>query len=382
MAPLSIERGITVEFCDACGTVWCDAREIERLVGAAAHVEPDAATEVETRGAQCPLCPNERLVHAHVRGASRPLLTCLACGGVLLDRGALAATRHELDAHIHAAARPWPTPVPLPDPPDATGPDDPHPLAAERFPFDDPLIQLYALPAAFGLALLATFAGSPTPTWIFADLPSMVLHELGHAVTAWIAGRFAVPIPFLTVVRDGRSATATVVVLGLACGAVFAGYRSRRPALIAFGALLALLHMGAFALSEPQVREWFLFGGCAGHILFSTLLVVAFYVPLPDWLRWDFWRFGALLFGATALLYAAKIWFPAVRDASLVPMGSAVGDKKDGDMSILVARFGWTAERLASVYAQLTLAGILLVACVYAGVLVRARLARARTSPR
>ncbi|MGA7122182.1 MAG: hypothetical protein WBY94_18915, partial [Polyangiaceae bacterium] len=311
-----------------------------------------------------------------------PLLTCLACGGVLLDRGVLAATRLELDAHIHATARPSPTSVPPPDPPDTTSRDDPPPLAAERFPFDDPLIRLYALPAAFALAALATFAGGPMPVWIFVDLPSMVLHELGHAVTAWIAGRFAVPIPFLTVIRDGRSATTTVVVLGLACGAAFAGYRSRRPALIVFGAVLALLHVAAFALSESQAREWFLFGGCAGHILFSTLLVVAFYVPLPDWLRWDFWRFAALLFGATGLLYAAKIWFPAARDASLVPMGSAVGDKKDGDMSILVARFGWTPERLASVYAQLTLAGIVLVACVYAGVLVRWRIVRARTSRR
>jgi hypothetical protein len=60
-------------------------------------------------------------------------------------------------------------------------------------------------------------------------------------------------------------------------------------------------------------------------------------------------------------------------------MGSAIGEKKDGDMSILVARFGWTAERLASIYARLTLGALLLVTLVYLGVVLRVRLAAART---
>jgi Zn-finger nucleic acid-binding protein len=379
MAPLSVERSLTVKFCDECGTVWCDANDVASLIGRAVHVEPDRAPEVGARVPQCPLCPSAPLVPAHVGGASRLLLTCVACGGVLLDRGALAAMRNELDAHAHPPAHEVSAPAPAGDPPDRSQTVAPKGLASERFAFDDPDVQLYALPAAFLMALLATLATGPGLGWILAGLPSMVLHELGHAATAWMAGRLAFPVPFLTVIRDGRSPITSVVVLGVAAGSAFIGYRSRCTALVVFGAAALVLHIAAFALSDAQTREWFIFGGCAGHIVFSTVLVLAFYVPLPDFVRWDFWRFGALLFGATTLVSAATTWIPAARDATLVPMGSAVGEKKDGDMSVLVARFGWTVEGLASVYAKLTLGALLLVTLVYAGVVLRVRLARTRT---
>ncbi len=378
MAPLSIERGLTVEFCDECGSVWCDAADVANLIGRAVHVEPDPASGVGARLPPCPLCPSAPLVPAHVGGASRLLLTCVTCGGVLLARGALVAMRNELDAYAHPPAHQVSAPSPPGDPQDGSEAIAPKALASERFAFDDPDVQLYALPAAFLLALLATLATGPGLDWILAGLPSMVLHELGHAATAWMAGRLAFPVPFLTVIRDGRSPLTSVVVLGLAAGSALIGYQTRRTALVVFGAVVLVLHMAAFTLSEAQTREWFVFGGCAGHILFSTLLVLAFYVPLPDFVRWDFWRFGALLFGATTLVSAAKTWIPAARDATLVPMGSAVGEKKDGDMSVLVARFGWTVEGLASIYAKLTLGGLLLVALVYAGVALRVRLARSR----
>jgi hypothetical protein len=314
-----------------------------------------------------------------MEGASRSVLICVVCGGILLDRGALAAMRSELDTSAHSSAHVASPPAYAGALPHRIEAAAPKALAGERFAFDDPGVQLYALPAAFLVALLSTLATGPALGWILAGLPSMVLHELGHAATAWMAGRLAFPVPFLTVIRDGRSSFTSAVVLGLAGVCALIGYRSRRAAPIVLGAAIAAVHLAAFTLSEAQTREYFIFGGCAGHILFSTSLVLAFYVPMPDVLRWDFWRFGALLFGATTLVSAAKTWIPAARDASLVPMGSAIGEKKDGDMSILVARFGWTAERLASIYARLTLGALLLVTLVYLGVVLRVRLAAART---
>jgi hypothetical protein len=79
-------------------------------------------------------------------------------------------------------------------------------------------------------------------------------------------------------------------------------------------------------------------------------LLAAFHFPLPDRLRWDFWRWPALLPGSVCFTHALLLWARAAGDASQLPWGAAIGDDSDGDINRLVRDFGWSAAALASFY--------------------------------
>ena len=51
---------------------------------------------------------------------------------------------------------------------------------------------------------------------------AMVLHESGHAIAAWLTGRWAVPLLWVTLHGEERS---WWIVLGLTAAIVFGGFR-------------------------------------------------------------------------------------------------------------------------------------------------------------
>src|ERR1700739_2650285 len=77
--------------------------------------------------------------------------------------------------------------------------------------------RLLALPLALLVArwLVGTWVRMP------AGMLTMVLHESGHAITAWLTGRWAVPLLWVTMRGEERSWS---IVLILTSAIAFAGF--------------------------------------------------------------------------------------------------------------------------------------------------------------
>lgn len=77
--------------------------------------------------------------------------------------------------------------------------------------------RLLALP----LALLAARLVAGTGLRVAAGMLAMVLHESGHAITAWLAGRWAVPMLWVTMHGEERS---WPIILILTAAILFGGF--------------------------------------------------------------------------------------------------------------------------------------------------------------
>src|ERR1700691_342552 len=75
--------------------------------------------------------------------------------------------------------------------------------------------RIFALPSALVVARLV--ARSPL------GMLAMVLHESGHAITAWLTGRWAVPMLWVTMHGEDRS---WWVVLALTAAIIFGGFQA------------------------------------------------------------------------------------------------------------------------------------------------------------
>jgi hypothetical protein len=207
-----------------------------------------------------------------------------------------------------------------------------------------------------------------------ASLLGMPFHELGHALASWLGSRFAVPLPFFTVWSNEQS-----LPFGLALAALLGWFgfyslrEGRRFGLVLAAALLtAQLWLSCFVSARASLMFQIL-GGALGEIVLGALVLAAFHFPLPDRLRWDFWRWPALLPGAVCFGQAVLTWLAAARDARRIPWGSAIGDESDGDMNRLVRDFGWSAAELARFYLGAACLALLLIGAAYALALGRWR---------
>ena len=161
--------------------------------------------------------------------------------------------------------------------------------------------------------------------------------------------------------------------------------RERRP----LGAAVALFFVLVFlllavVLPAERSRMLVLFGGLAGELVLSTLVIVAFYVPLADRRHWEFFRFVLLLPAVACWLAAVELWVRVgrgtrdlsslARPARFDPTGSYLGTPGDGsgDLERLMSEFHFDQVALSGVYGRLAL---FTVACVGLTYGVRALLA-------
>jgi hypothetical protein len=151
------------------------------------------------------------------------------------------------------------------------------------------------------------------------------------------------------------------------------GVREKRP----FGVLVAALLSAAFVvlalvLSVERSRELILLGGLAGELALPSLAMVAFYFPLPDRLRWDFFRFVLLAPASGCWLSALSLWWGVWRGTRALPMGSISGIDGSGDLDRLMAEYGHDEHSISAGYGELAVWTVLLVLAVYALFALRA----------
>lgn len=206
-----------------------------------------------------------------------------------------------------------------------------------------------AMPAAMAFAAL-THASQAAR--VFLGGARIPLHELGHAVLAWLCGYSAVPIPFGVTLRSAeRSFVVWAVVAGALGYGLFRLLRARALGWAAFaGGLLLAQTICTWATREHTRELLITFGGSAGELVLPALLLVLFHQTLPHRLRWDLARWIALVIAAFILVQQTLTWRAARMDHDLIPWGSVMGE--DGDMQRLEGDHGWGPSVIIARYVR------------------------------
>jgi hypothetical protein len=240
-------------------------------------------------------------------------------------------------------------------------------------------IQLLAPPLAL-LGVWALVSTGPGQLLVRTFL-SMWIHELGHAVAAWLCGRGAIPGPWRTWSSDHRQA---VVVLALAAGfagLLWFGRRTGRPAAIRAGAAGLAVQLLCTALPDSTARAFITYSGDGGALVLGAALVGTIWSGPEGRLGRGALRWGFLVIGAAALVDVLRQWVIAWRDPRELPLGQIEGVGLS-DASRLVEVHGWTPAALSRSYVLLGVACLAALALGYALALARARARVAAAAPR
>jgi hypothetical protein len=215
---------------------------------------------------------------------------------------------------------------------------------------------------ALGLAWLAytsSFGQS-----FFRTFLSMWVHELGHAVTAWLCGFSALPGPWRTSIADERSIVMSLLLLGALGALGYKAWRARRFGVVAGAALVVLLQLFAtLGLQAERAKALITFGGDGGGLVLGTLLFLGFYARPGSYVHTHWLRWGFLVIGAFGFMDPMLQWWRASRDADTIPYGEMEG-VGTSDPTRLIDDFGWSEKQLVGRY--LTLGTICLVVLIAA----------------
>lgn len=234
-------------------------------------------------------------------------------------------------------------------------------------------VRAIALPAA----LLGAWLVVKSPLWggVLRVFLSMWIHELGHAVTAWLCGFPAFPGPWLTRISEERSGFLIALLAGGLLALVFRGHVTQRRPLVVAGVVgLVLQLLGTAGLSAHKAQVLIIFGGDGGCLVLGTLLMTSLYAPRDSALRKGWLHWGYLVIGAAAFMDAFSQWWAARHDFALIPFGENEGVGLS-DPSKLVDVYGWGELELIHRYTALGLVCLAVLGVLYAGGLVRARAA-------
>jgi hypothetical protein len=207
---------------------------------------------------------------------------------------------------------------------------------------------------------------------LLASLVSMPFHEVGHAAGSWLSSRIAIPLPFFTFWDDDQSVWMGLLVAAVLGWLIFHTYREKNWFMLgSVSAVLLAWAVITFVVPPRQTLMWQILSGALGEIVFGGFLLVAFHFPLPDRLRWDFWRWIALVPAALCFTQALMLWRTVSADVSQMPWGSAIGSESDGDMNRLVQQFHWSANDLADLYLNAAYVALTALAIAYGYALYR-----------
>lgn len=224
-------------------------------------------------------------------------------------------------------------------------------------------LRAVAIPAAIGLAL--AFHAWPTGHWLQRTFLSMMVHELGHAVTAWWCGFAALPTVWKTLIPEARGAFISLAVLALEGWIFVRGWRMQRTGWMLVGVGLGVLQfVGTAGASVERAQEAITFGGDAGAMVLGTLLMLAFFAGPESRLRTNQLRWGFLMIGAAALVDTLGTWFAARSDEDAIPFGEIEGVGLS-DPSKLDEVYGWTTHQIVHRYLDLGIACFVVLAAAW-----------------
>ncbi len=216
--------------------------------------------------------------------------------------------------------------------------------------------RLLALP----LALLAARWLTGTGFDMVAGMLAMVVHECGHAITAWLAGRWAIPTFWFTMIGENRSWFMVLLVTGAVLFGGFQAWRAQRWGWVCAAAAALLLQMGI--LRAPAPGAVIIFAGDGGAMVLATILMATFYAPRDSALckSWGL-RWGLLAIGTLAFMHVYRLWSGPWEN---IPFGEIEGANLS-DPSLLTGMYGWSVIQLVDRYLLLAKACFLAMGAMY-----------------
>jgi hypothetical protein len=231
---------------------------------------------------------------------------------------------------------------------------------------EDPVLEwkycVGALPGALFLGIAFHFL-APFLQRTFLGMP---VHELGHAVTAWLCGHFAVPIVWKTFTAETRGFVAPVGLLAAIGFMMYRAHLAENRALLALGGALLLVQAAGTLFIRPKTAEMLIvFGGDGLGMILATALMASFFFGKDTQLYKGSLRWGFLAIGAAAFVDMFAVWWAARGDFGAIPFGEMEGVGLS-DATRLVDDFGWTAEAMVRRYVGLGACCLAALALVYA----------------
>ena len=244
---------------------------------------------------------------------------------------------------------------------------------AEDTAVDDPRLEWKLCVAAIPVALVLALAFhllTPSLQRIFFGMP---VHELGHAVTAWLCGYFAIPTLWKTLIPDSRGFIAPVILAGALGYLMYRAWLAEKTSyIVLLGVALVVQGVGTLVISENTAEMLFTFGGDGMGMVLAALLMASFFFGKRTELYKGSVRWGLLVIGAAAFVDMFGTWWMAQFNADVIPFGENEGSGLSDPMKLL-EDYGWPTKTLVRRYVLVgcgTLAGL---ALVYAWGVARAR---------
>lgn len=217
--------------------------------------------------------------------------------------------------------------------------------------------RLLALPLSLLMAYWLTGAGGFN---MLAGMLAMLVHEPGHALTAWLAGRWAVPTLWFTMIGEHRSWFMVLLVTGAILFGGFQAWRARHWGWVCAATAALLLQIDI--LHAPAPGAVIIFGGDGGALVLATILMATFYASRDSALArsWGL-RWGLLIIGALAFMHVFRLWSGPVEN---IPFGQIEG-RGPSDPTLLTEMYGWSVFQLVDRYILLAKACFFSMGAMY-----------------
>jgi len=225
---------------------------------------------------------------------------------------------------------------------------------------------LFALPIMLLIGFL--FNSSAMGAFIQRTWLTMPVHELGHALTAWLTGYNAIPFLWVTIAStDSPGFIGPILLLvGILALGRYALIHNHKIGLFLSGILLMLQFIGTFILSPKTSDMLIIFGGDGMGFVIATLLMSSFYYGKNTGLYRGSLRWGFLMIGAAAFVDIYMVWLSSLGDPDKVPYGTT--GERFTDSYRLIEDFGWSFNQLINRYFYLgNLCFIVLCVVYYRG---------------
>lgn len=233
---------------------------------------------------------------------------------------------------------------------------------------DDPQTEFWfsaaAIPAMLLIGIL--FQQFEWGRWLQRLLLTMPVHELGHAVTAWLCGFGAIPTVWVTITMEERGFIAPAAVFAAVAWVLYRGWQLESRALLTAGGLLLLLQaILTLGIKEHTARSLITFGGDGVGLLLAILLMGSFFFGKGTQLYKGSLRWGFVAIGAGAFVDINATWWLARRDPSEIPFTTR-DNGMESDALKLVNEFGWSEAVLVNRHILACLLCMAALALVYA----------------
>ncbi len=223
--------------------------------------------------------------------------------------------------------------------------------------------RVLALPLALLAARLMVRTGLRMPVGMLA----MVLHESGHAITAWLTGRWAVPMLWVTTHGEDRSWFIVLILTSAIASGGFLAWKMQRWGWVCAAAAVFILQL--LFLTAPNPVALIVFGGDGGALVLAAMLMATFYAPRESALykNWGL-RWGLLVIGALTFMLVFRLWSGPIED---LPFGEIEGVNLS-DPSLLTEVYGWSLAQLINRYVRLAEVCLVALLALYVWGLVSA----------